>query len=205
MKIWNALRTPPKEALKTIGAGRLKGMSDINPQWRYMALTEQFGPCGIGWKFEITRTWTFQGSEDQVCAFAEVLLYIKVDGEWSAPIPGIGGSMLVTKESKGLHTSDEAYKMAVTDALGTAAKMLGLAADVYLNNMDGSKYRKTESDDKPELITETEASKIHVLLEETSSNVEMFLKYMNVAAVEEIQKSQLKKAMTALNSKLEKK
>lgn len=31
MSLYNAVRTPPPEALKTIQAGRLKGMSDINP------------------------------------------------------------------------------------------------------------------------------------------------------------------------------
>lgn len=58
MSLYNAVRTPPPEALKTIQAGRLKGMSDINPMWRIKALTEQFGPCGTGWKYTIERFWT---------------------------------------------------------------------------------------------------------------------------------------------------
>jgi hypothetical protein len=144
MELWGRLRMPPKEALKTIKAGRLKGMSDISPQWRYMAITEIFGPCGVGWKYEIEKLWTEFGSEDQKCAFALVNFYTtQDDGEWSAPIPGIGGSMLVAKESKGPHTSDEAYKMAVTDALSVAMKMIGVAADIYMGNMDGSKYRES--------------------------------------------------------------
>ncbi|MFH4181117.1 hypothetical protein WDA55_23970, partial [Acinetobacter baumannii] len=35
---------------------------------------------------------------------------------------------------------DEGYKKAVTDALGVAFKAIGVAADVYLGNFDGSKY-----------------------------------------------------------------
>ena len=58
MDIYEAVRTPPQEALKAIEAGRLKGMTDINPMWRIKALTERFGPCGIGWKPVITRQWT---------------------------------------------------------------------------------------------------------------------------------------------------
>ena len=54
LSIYNALKQPPKEALRAIQGGRLAGKTDINPQWRYKALTEQFGPCGIGWKYEIT-------------------------------------------------------------------------------------------------------------------------------------------------------
>ena len=49
--------------------------------------------------------------------------------------------MLIAKEKAGLYTSDEAYKMAVTDALSVALKALGVAADIYLGNFDGSKYK----------------------------------------------------------------
>lgn len=139
-EIWNKMAKPPTTALKTIHAGRLKGMSDINPQWRYRAMTEVFGPCGVGWKYTIDQIWNVPASEDQVFAFARVSLYVKVDGEWSEPIPGVGGSMLIAKELKGLHSSDEGYKMAVTDALSTACKMIGVAADIYMGRWDGSKY-----------------------------------------------------------------
>ena len=139
-ELWDALNRPPKSALKPIKAGRLKGMSDINPQWRYRALTEQFGPCGFGWKYEVNRLWLDPGANGEVIASAQISLYVKLDDKWSEPIPGIGGSKLIAKESMGAHSNDEAYKMAITDALGVAAKMLGVAADVYMGLWDGSKY-----------------------------------------------------------------
>ena len=46
----------------------------------------------------------------------------------------------MAKESKGLYSSDEGYKMAVTDALSVAMKSLGVAADIYAGKWDGSKY-----------------------------------------------------------------
>ena len=141
LKIYNALKQPPKEALRTIQAGRLKGMSDINPQWRYKAMTEQFGICGIGWKYEITNIEHKEASGEQVVTHAYINLYTKDGDKWSEPIPGVGGSMMVSKESAGLHTSDESVKMAVTDALSVAMKMLGMAADVYAGLWDGAKYR----------------------------------------------------------------
>jgi hypothetical protein len=148
MEIWNKLAQPPASALKTITGGRLKGMTDVNPQWRYQAMTEQFGVCGIGWKYEIKRVWNESGCNGVVFAFAEVLLHIKSEDTWSDPIPGIGGSQLVSKESAGLYPSDEGYKMAVTDALSVAMKMLGMAADVYAGRWDGSKYRDRPSEQK---------------------------------------------------------
>ena len=140
MQIWNAVKQPPAEALKRIDAGRLKGKSDINPQWRLKVMTEQFGMCGMGWKVEVVRKWDRPLPDGQVFAFVDINLYYKIEDKWSEAIPGTGGSMLVEQEKAGLHANDEAYKMATTDALSTAMKMLGVAADVYAGLWDGSKY-----------------------------------------------------------------
>ena len=141
-KYWDAMRTPPKGALKKISFGNLKGKSDINPQWRMQVMTETFGPCGIGWKYEKVKEWTIAGPHETVAAFVDVNLYIS-DSEktWSEPIPGTGGSMLIVKDKNGLHMNDEAFKMATTDALSVAMKQVGVAADIYMGIMDGSKYQ----------------------------------------------------------------
>ena len=130
MRYYDALKTTPQEAKKTIKGGRLSGFTDINPMWRISALTQTFGPCGIGWKAEITGKWMEKNGDD-VKAFVELNLFIR-DGEgWSDAIPGLGGASFVSKEQKGLYVSDECYKMAFTDALGSACKLLGMSADVY--------------------------------------------------------------------------
>jgi hypothetical protein len=148
LDIYNAVRKVPDEAKKTIGGGRLKGMTDINPMWRIETLTRQFGPCGIGWKVADVEYWQTHGANGEVAANCRLALYIKIDGEWSAGIEGIGGSMFVAKERDGLYTSDEAYKMAYTDALSVACKMLGVGADVYWQA--GTKYtQETPRDAEP--------------------------------------------------------
>lgn len=139
MDLYNKFRSVPDEAKKKITGGRLNGMTDISPMWRIKLLTEQFGACGIGWKYEVTKQWLEPCSENQIAAFCNINLYVKNDGEWSAAIPGTGGSMFVTKESRGLRTSDECYKMALTDAISVACKALGVAADVYWEK-DATKY-----------------------------------------------------------------
>lgn len=53
MSIYDQARKVPQDAIKPIQAGRLKGFSDINPMWRIKKMTEMFGPCGIGWYYEI--------------------------------------------------------------------------------------------------------------------------------------------------------
>lgn len=151
MKVWDSVSRPPKESLKQIGGGRLKGMTDINPQWRYEAMTRTFGICGVGWKLEIKRLWMEKGfsakdGEQEIFAFAEVWVFVKHEGVWSDPIPGIGGNMLIESEAKGMHNNDEGFKMAVTDAIGTAIKMLGVGSDIYAGRWDGSKYRDKPKD-----------------------------------------------------------
>lgn len=131
LDIYEAAKTVPKEAQKTIKGGRLNGFTDINPMWRIRKLTELFGPCGIGWYYTTDRKWLEPCETGEVAAFADISLYIKVAGEWSNPIPGTGGSTFVASESKGKRMSDEAYKMAVTDAISVACKNLGFGAEIY--------------------------------------------------------------------------
>jgi hypothetical protein len=137
-RIWDEVCMVPAGAQKKINGGRLKGMTDISPIWRYRKMTELFGACGIGWRYKIVNMWTQQSGE-QVSCFVQIDLQYKEGEIWSDPVPGIGGSMLVAKEKAGYHFSDEAYKMALTDSLGTAMKMIGVAADVYAGQTD-SKY-----------------------------------------------------------------
>ena len=147
MRIWNEVCRPPATALKRIAGGRLKGMTDINPQWRIQVMTEQFGPIGVGWYYDVLNKWTEPGADDEVLCFVDINVYIKDGGEWSKPIYGLGGSKLVAKESGGLHSNDEGYKMALTDALSVAKKELGVAADIYKGLWDGSKYISREEDE----------------------------------------------------------
>ena len=145
MTLYNAVRSVPKEAQKEFNNGKFKG-TDINPMWRIKVLTEQFGPCGLGW---FINNVTF---EDKVVAgetitICQLDLYVKYGDEWSRPIHGVGGNRTATtrvrdgKEYKDV--SDEAEKMAYTDAISVACKALGIGADVYYEK-DKTKYTAYE-------------------------------------------------------------
>lgn len=171
MEIYNAVRTAPENAKKPIYAGRLKGMTDINPMWRIQALTEQFGPVGIGWYYKTVRKWVEEGADGVKCAFVDIELYIKHNNEWSMPIEGTGGNSFVAKEKSGLYTSDEAFKMALTDAISVACKALGFGADVYWQ-AGRSKYNPTPTGNGTQskapsqevYISETQIKKIQNIL-----------------------------------------
>lgn len=138
LDLYNRFRAVPDEAKKIIQGGRLKGMTDINPMWRIKTLTENFGPCGIGWYYRVI-SQCLETFNNEVAAFVDIELYIKSDSEWSMPIYGTGGSKFATAEKSGIFVSDECYKMATTDALSVACKQLGIGADVYFQ-ADKTKY-----------------------------------------------------------------
>ena len=142
MDLYNKFRSVPSEAKRAIAGGRLKGMTDINPMWRIKALTEAFGPCGIGWWYKITDK-RMEAYKDEIMAFVDIELYYSIDGKTSQPVVGTGGASFVAMEGKGEdrhpYVSDECFKMALTDAISVAAKALGVGADVYYEK-DRDKY-----------------------------------------------------------------
>ena len=142
LRFYTDLREVPPEAQKQIAAGRLKGMTDVNPMWRDKAITEEFGPCGFGWRYEIvSKEFKYCEKTGETACFVDVNFYYRdpESGEWSAAIPGTGGSKFCAQERNGAYCSDECYKMALTDALSVTYKRIGTAADIYFKN-DVTKY-----------------------------------------------------------------
>ena len=144
--LYQSLREVPKHAQKEFNNGNFKG-TDINPMWRIQRLTEVFGPCGFGWYTEIVKRQLETSTDGKtICTFIGLNLFVKWNGEWSKPIYGEGGNTMCDWiASKGyIKTSDEAFKMAYTDALGNAAKQLGLGADVWweADKVHATKYDK---------------------------------------------------------------
>lgn len=155
LEIYNRMREVPQGAIKTIRGGKLNGFSDINPMWRIKRMTEVFGAYGVGWKMEIVDRWKEEmqtGSGAEVSANVMVSVSYRTEaGEWSAPAYGLGGNKLCGK-GKGEGLDDEAWKMALTDAIGVAMKLLGMAADIYFEKdvmMKDNMTKYSENTDVP--------------------------------------------------------
>lgn len=167
LSLFVACREVPDNAKKAILGGRLKGKTDINPLWRIKKLTEMFGPCGVGWKTTDEQYHTEKcESTGEIAVFCTLRLqYVDPEThEWSAPIFGIGGSMLIALESgytadgkktKVLYLDDEAYKKANTDAISVACKQFGMGASVYWEQ-DNTKYTGRNSDQPAPTVTKTQ-------------------------------------------------
>lgn len=140
LAIWNTLgRTSPEHTKQFTRGGGFKGTA-VKPIYTEQKMTEQFGPCGIGWGFSEPTFQLVPGSEGQTAVYCWLTLWYIHDGARSAPIPGVGGDFVIVKQSSGLRTDDEAFKKAFTDAIGNAMKHIGMSADVHMGRFDDSKY-----------------------------------------------------------------
>lgn len=193
LDLYENVRSVPDSAKKTIKGGRTSGMTDINPMWRIKVLTEQFGPCGIGWYYIPTRQW-LETAGNEIAAFVNIELYIKVDGEWSKPIAGNGGSMFASKEKSGIYVSDECYKMATTDAISVACKELGIGADVYWDS-DRTKYNKQNN---PDLINESDINEIFLELKRTGIGIKNVLSKYRLTDIHDMTSSQANETIKKL-------
>ena len=181
LKLWNKYKEVPNNAMKPFDNGKFKG-TDINTMWRMKCLTEYYGQCGIGWYFVPKRLWNEKYDNGDVFAYAEIELFVRdpQTKEWSMPISGSGGNKIVRMTASGkVSTSDEAYKMAVTDAFGVACKSLGIGATVYWEN-DKTKYTEYAVLATPEQID---------YMRKLGVNEPNVLKRYNISKLEDLSKS----------------
>ena len=151
VRFYHQFMNTPKDAQKSFNNGRFSG-TDINPMYRIKVLTEVFGPSGFGWwtqnvryefvEADITNTAAENAPQQkETSVFCELELIVKdpETGEISQPIYGVGGNTYIAWGKYGPRASDEAKKMAYTDALSIACKSLGIGHDIWYSN-DRTKY-----------------------------------------------------------------
>lgn len=134
--IWDRLgKTDPAHTKQFSRAGGFKGTA-LKPQWAIRRLTEEFGPCGIGWGMG-------EPSFQLVAAGNETLVFCTVSAWHTEPtnvIYGVGGDKVTASRQSGPFNDDEAFKKAFTDALMNAFKFVGVGADIHMGLFDDSKY-----------------------------------------------------------------
>ncbi|MDH3981263.1 MAG: hypothetical protein OES84_00005 [Kiritimatiellaceae bacterium] len=152
--IWNAVeKTDPDYTKAYTGPGGFVATS-INAEYIIKKATEQFGPVGLGWGWEIIEERYDTGAPlkpktDDVNMDLEVraivhtckikLWYI-YPGEEKAYIEQYGHTPHVYQNRYGFQTELEAPKKSLTDAIKKALSMLGFAGDVYLGEYDDVNY-----------------------------------------------------------------
>lgn len=157
-ELWDKLgKTDPKHTKGFKRAGGFSGTA-IKPMWSYRRMTEEFGPCGVGWGINKPSFQVEPGSNGEVMVYCTVSIWYVCDGvtetkfrDTISEVYGVGGDKVVTyikaneqyNRPERWENDDEAFKKAYTDAVTNALKMIGVGADVHMGMFDDSKYVNT--------------------------------------------------------------
>lgn len=193
-RVYDASRDVPKEAIKPIDGGKLRGMSSINSMWRIKKLMELFGPCGIGWNYSIVHEERLPVHDEILLLLTIELTYRLPDESWSQPITGVGSSKLVVKDRSGINADTDAYKKALTDAISVVCKMLGIGANVYFEGDDESKYSEGPAMSQP-FDPVGMAQKIEFAAAEGNVPVHRILSRYNIQTLQDLSPQQAEEAL----------
>lgn len=184
LTLWNAVeRTDPKH-VKPITGKQYQGNSP-KPHYLVHKATETFGPCGIGWGYEVISERVEEGAGGEKLHIARVRVWYEWGGK-RGQVEHIGGTQFSgTRRNGNPFTDEDAPKKSVTDALVKALSMIGFAGDIFMGRYDDSKYVASLHEGEPtaedrvadELIASIEAAKTIAVLEQTTANPDFVKKW----------------------------
>jgi len=163
MEVWNTVyKTDPKYTKDFKKGGGFSG-TDINPTYRIMRMTELFGVCGKGWGWTVSEHWR-EESGGKEFVFVMVNLWWCENGKVEKNYTGenIGGT-------DATRSPDEAYKMAITDALGKCMTAIGISADVYMGEFDTKYQPKPAAKAKTPPAAKVDTSEIYRTIAELAT------------------------------------
>ncbi len=137
--LWKRVCVTDPRHVKPITGKQYSGNSP-KPYWIVERLTDEFGPCGIGWGFTILSERMERLSETDVLHIAVVRLWYELGGK-RGEFEQIGQTKAAyAKRDGSLLVDEDAPKKSVTDALVKCASYLGFAGDIFGGMWDDSKY-----------------------------------------------------------------
>lgn len=137
--LWQRAFTTDPKAVKAITGKQYKGNSP-KPYWIVERLTDEFGPCGIGWGFTILSERFERFGDTESLHVAVVRLWYVMDSQ-RGEFEQVGQTRSSYMSAAGKFIVDEdAPKKSVTDALVKCASYLGFAGDIFSGMWDDSKY-----------------------------------------------------------------
>jgi len=137
--LWLRVCVTDPKAVKEITGKQYKGNSP-KPYWIVERLTDEFGPCGIGWGFSIISERFERFSDSDSLHIAAVKFWYVLDGK-RGELEQIGQTKSTYTSAQGKFIIDEdAPKKSVTDALVKCASYIGFAGDIFAGRWDDSKY-----------------------------------------------------------------
>lgn len=203
LQLWNKMgKTDPAHTKQFSRAGGFKGTA-LKPQWAIKQLTDQFGPCGIGWGV------LEQPSFQVVQADKETLVYCTVSawhGDKANVLWGVGGDKVVTARQSGSFCDDEAFKKAFTDAVMNAFKFIGVGADIHMGLFDDSKYLSEVKQEfaakNVTMIDDATVAAIAQLSQASGVTIQQIVEGFKVSALDELTAEQGERTISNLKKRI---
>lgn len=153
MQLWDSVKeTDPKWTKPG-----LNNLTSINGMYCAMRATEVFGPCGLGWGWDILEERYDEGAflkysvsiNKEMVSFEhyiithtiKIKLWYKLNGE-KGEIPHFGHTPFIMKSKWGPYQDDEAPKKSLTDAIKKCLSLIGIGADIHLGQFDDITYKQ---------------------------------------------------------------
>lgn len=184
LKLWNAVeKTDPAFTKDFNRGGGFKGTA-INPTYLAKRATEQFGPLGIGWGWEILQEEMMVGAPiaegvNELVHCLLVKVWFKWEGE-RGEVQQFGATTFVGKNKYGPFTDEETKKKSLTDGISKCLALIGFSSDVHMGRYDDSKYvndRRAEvaAAEKKAIMesVKVDEKKVREMLEQFTTNEEV--------------------------------
>lgn len=130
MKLWRAVEKTNPAHTKKITFGR--AITAIDPYRQFESATEQFGPAGEGWGWDVKQVEHLPTNE--VCVLISLW-----HGEDKGRVEQWGQASLYIDKVEQKKDTD-CMKKATTDGITKCLSLLGFNADIFLGKYDDNKY-----------------------------------------------------------------
>lgn len=205
LKLWDSVQETDRSMTRT---GWLDGrdVTSINATYMVKQATEQFGPIGIGWGYEIveerydTAAPIYKEGEivgHEIDHTLRLKLWYELDGK-RGEVEHFGHTPFIMRSKSGPYTDHEAPKKSLTDALKKCLSMLGFSADIFMGLYDDQNYvqaietkQQIEKADKQEEAYTEERTKF---LEWLEKETKAYALIPNAAALKMVYNGHVKKA-----------
>lgn len=208
LELWDSVeQTDPSFTKDFSGKGGFSGTA-INPMYLTKKATEQFGPIGIGWGYEIVEERFDTGAPMGVNADGIELremvhtillkLWYKLPGhDERGEVSNYGHTQFVySTRNSGFRTDSEFGKKSLTDAIGKCLSMIGFSSDVFMGLFDDVDYK--EEARLEQSIKNAEESEVEMLEERkkfgewAEKELKNYEKIPNIAALNLTYKTHLR-------------
>ena len=155
LELWNALEKTPPSATKQAYV-RGQRITSINGLYVVKRATEQFGPVGLGWGYEIIAekyddTFPIYDIETkkEICVGKNHTIHLRLwymrDGS-KCSVSHFGHTRYIYESKGAAFVDEEAPKKSLTDAIKKCLSMIGICADVFMGQFDDPEYVSMMSD-----------------------------------------------------------